>query len=340
MKKIILSLSVIISLSACNSPTIEINNDTGENSSFIQNKVARVSSFVKAEKSRGQVKNSLKKGLTTTGDIRYHTLNTKLLKSGNREIVVYLPPSYKKDSQKTYPVFYMHDGQNIFDKGTGAFGKEWYMDEKAEYLIQKGVINEVIIVGVYNGLAERINELTWTKHPEHGGGDGKKYCDFLVKEVKPFIDKTYRTKKDRANTAVGGSSLGGLISIYLATNYPETFGNASIMSPSIWWNDGESLKEVDKLKLKTKFWIDGGTEEDNSDPGMIGYTNMLYKKLLPTQGKDNAMFYVDKGAGHNEEAWAIRIHSPLIHFFGKEQNSEKKEALIKRLMVYEEWSKL
>lgn len=340
MKKIILALGTLISISACNSPITEINNEVSENSSFIQNKVARVSSFVKAEKSRGQSKNSLKKGLTTTGDIRYHTLNTKLLKSGNREIVVYLPPSYKKDSQKTYPVFYMHDGQNIFDKGTGAFGKEWYVDEKAEYLIQKGIINEVIIVGVYNGLGERINELTWTKHTEHGGGDGKKYCDFLVKEVKPFIDKTYRTKKDRANTAVGGSSLGGLISIYLSTNYPETFGNTSIMSPSIWWNDGESLKEIDKLKLKTKFWIDGGTEEDNSDPGMIGYTTMLYKKLLPTQGKDNTIFYVDKGAGHNEEAWAIRIHSPLIHFFGKEQSTEKKEALIKRLMVYEEWSKL
>jgi predicted alpha/beta superfamily hydrolase len=341
MKNVILALSAsIIFVASCGSPTNNVVDNIPEESSVVQTKVARISSFVKAEKSRGQVKNSLKKGLTTTGDIRYHTLNTKLLKSGNREISVYLPPSYKKDSQKTYPVFYMHDGQNIFDKGTGAFGKEWYVDEKAEYLIQKGIINEVIIVGVYNGFAERINELTWTKHPEHGGGDGKKYCDFLVKEVKPFIDKTYRTKSDRANTAVGGSSLGGLISIYLSSNYSNVIGNTAIMSPSIWWNDGESLKEVDKIKSKTKFWIDAGTEEDNSDPGMVGYADMLYKKILPVQGKDNTMFYIDKGAGHNEEAWAVRIHSPLIYFFGKEQDVSKKEQLIKKLMVYEEWSKL
>lgn len=339
MKNIILSLSAaIVLLTACNSPETNILS-ANESTTVSEIKSAKISSFVKAEKSRG-VKNSAQKGLTTTGDIRYHTLNTKLLKSGNREIAVYLPPSYKKDSQKTYPVFYMHDGQNIFDKGTGAFAKEWYVDEKAEYLIQKGVINEVIIVGVYNGLGERINELTWSKNTEHGGGDGKKYCDFLAKEVKPFIDKTYRTKSDRANTAVGGSSLGGLISIYLTANYSNVFGNSAIMSPSIWWNEGESLKEIDKVKDKFKIWIDAGTEEDNDPPGMVGYADMLYKKLLPKEGKDNVMFYIDKGAGHNEEAWATRIHSPLIYFFGKEQNATKKEALIKRLMTLEEWSRL
>lgn len=332
MKYLALTLSsLLITITACNSPSV---NFESENNSIKQ---SNISAFVNAEKTRGQAKNNAKKGLTTTGDIRYHTLTTKLLKSGNREIAVYLPPSYKKDSSKTYPVFYMHDGQNIFDKGTGAFGKEWYVDEKAEYLIEKGIINEVIIVGIYNGLGERLNELTWTKNAEYGGGDGKKYCDFLTKEVKPFIDKTYRTKKDRSNTAVGGSSLGGLISIYLSTNYSNVFGNAAIMSPSIWWNNGESLKETAKLKSKTKFWIDAGTEESDT---MVSYADSLYKNLLPITTKDNTMFYVDKGAGHNEEAWAVRIHSPLIYFFGKEQNTTKKENLIKKLMSYDEWSKL
>lgn len=333
MKNIILAIaSSLITITACNN--YSINNI---DSSVVKIQNDKISTFVNSEKSRGQVKNNLKKGLTTTGDIRYHNLNTKLLKSGNREIVVYLPPSYKKDSSKNYPVFYMHDGQNIFDKGTGAFGKEWYVDEKAEYLIQKGIINEVIIVGVYNGLGERLNELTWTKNSEYGGGDGKKYCDFLVKEVKPFIDKTYRTKKDKENTAVGGSSLGGLISIYLATNYSNVIGNSAIMSPSIWWNNGDSLKETSKLKTKTKFWIDAGTEESDT---MVSYADNLYKNLLPVSGKENTMFYIDKGAGHNEEAWAIRVHSPLIHFFGKEKDANKKETLIKRLMSYNEWNKL
>ena len=331
---LVLSVSLLSGCNNTDSSLLKVSSPI-----VTETKATRISAFVKAEKSRGQVKNSVQKGVSTSGDIRYHTLKTKLLKSGDREIVVYLPPSYKANSAQKYPVFYMHDGQNLFDKGTGAFGKEWYVDEKAEYLIKKNIINEIIIVGVYNGYGERLNELTWTSNTEHGGGDGKKYCDFLTKEVKPFIDKTYRTKSDRANTAVGGSSLGGLISIYLSTNYSKVFGNAAIMSPSIWWNEGDSLKETDKLKDKTDFWIDAGTEEDKDDPGMVGYANMLYKKLLAKEGK-NVMMFVDKGAGHNEEAWATRIHSPLIYFFGKEQNQTKKEELIKRLMSLEEWSKL
>ncbi len=337
MKNIFLTLALSIALlSGCNNESSLLNSSV--NTEVKSNKI---STFVKAEKSRGQqVKNSNKRGLTTTGDVRNHVLKTKFLKSGEREIVVYLPPSYKTSHSQSYPVFYMHDGQNIFDKATGAFGKEWYVDEKAEYLIKKNIINEVIIVGVFNGYGERINELTWTSNTMYGGGDGKKYGEFLTKEVKPFIDKTYRTKSDRVNTAVGGSSLGGLTSIYLSTNYSKVFGNAAIMSPSIWWNDGDSLKETDKLTEKTKFWIDAGTEEDNDGIGMVGYADMLYKRLLPKQGKDNVMFFVDKGAGHNEEAWATRIHSPLIYFFGKEKNTAKKEELIKRLMTLEEWSKL
>lgn len=337
MKNLILSVGLSIAiLCGCNNvDSVLVNTDSSVN----QIKADKISSFVKAEKSRG-VKNSANKGQTTSGDIRYHTLKTKLLKSSDREIVVYLPPSYKSGSTQKYPVFYMHDGQNLFDKGTGAFGKEWYVDEKAEYLIKKNIINEVIIVGVYNGYEERLNELTWTANPKHGGGNGKKYGDFLTKEVKPFIDKTYRTKSDRLNTAVGGSSLGGLISIYLAANYPNTFGNASIMSPSIWWNEGESLKETDKIKEKYKFWIDAGTEEDKDDPGMVGYASMLYNKLTNKVSKDNIMMFIDNGAGHNEEAWSVRIHAPLIYFFGKEQNPDKKEDLIKRLMKLEEWSKL
>ena len=132
---------------------------------------------------------SINKG-TAVGNISYHNLKTKFLRSGNRDVIVYLPPSYNSRTNQNYPVLYMHDGQNIFDKATGAFGKEWYIDEKVEYLIKKNVINEIIIVGIYNGLADRLDEYTWNPMQGEGGGKGKAYGEFLTKEVKPFIDKS------------------------------------------------------------------------------------------------------------------------------------------------------
>ena len=195
---LVLSLltSFVVSCSSVSTLPLEENASTVT----IQAKKSTIDSLIQAEiKKYAVAKQTLKNSTrgTTTGIIKYHNLKTSTLKSGNREMVVYLPPSYQSNPSKKYPVMYMHDGQNIFDKVTGAFGKEWYVDEKIEYLIKKNVTEEIIIVGVYNGLGERINEYTPTSNPEYGGGDGKKYLDFLAKEVKPFIDKTYRTKADK-----------------------------------------------------------------------------------------------------------------------------------------------
>jgi len=272
-----------------------------------------------------------------TGDIRTHLLKTKFLKSGKRELVVYLPPSYKKNSEKNFPVLYMHDGQNIFDKATGAFGKEWYVDEKTEYLIKKNVIEEVIIVGIYNGLQDRLDEYTWSPMNGYGGGEGRKYGEFLVNEVKPFIDNNYRTLKDRTNTAVAGSSLGGLISFYLASNYSPVFSKVAMLSPSIWWNNGAIISDTEKISGNFTFWLDAGTKESET---MVDYVNRFAKKLEHKIGNKNLFKFIHKDAEHNEEAWAVRIHAPLIQFFGKEKDPEKKRALIERLMVYEEWEKL
>jgi predicted alpha/beta superfamily hydrolase len=148
-----------------------------------------------------------------------------------RRIWLYLPPGYEQ-GKDSFPVLYMQDGQNLFDVKT-AFAGEWRIDEKLDSIIQIGG-RKAIVVGIENGGNFRINEYTPWPHPVYGGGGGDYYVDFLVNELKPFIDSQFRTRKGPENTGIGGSSLGGLISVYAALKYPYTFGKVLAFSNSFW----------------------------------------------------------------------------------------------------------
>jgi len=141
-----------------------------------------------------------------TGKVKYHR-NFKGDEIKPRDIIVWLPPGYESDLNKNYPVLYMHDGQNIMDPNTSTFHVDWQIDEAADSLIRKGLIEPIIIVGIYN-TADRNNEYSENNL-------GYYYMNFIVDSLKPFIDRNYRTKPDRINTATGGASLGGLISLML-----------------------------------------------------------------------------------------------------------------------------
>ena len=182
-----------------------------------------------------------------TGDIRTHEKFKSRHLNNERTLIVYLPPDYKKDAERRFPVLYMHDGQNIFDAATSFIGIEWQADEIAERLIKAGRIEPIIIVGIYNN-ADRVDEYTPTRDQKRGGGKGEQYARFLVEEVKPFIDKEYRTKPDRKHTAVAGSSLGGLISLYICRQYPDTFSMCGVISPALMWDDGRILKDLRNKK--------------------------------------------------------------------------------------------
>ncbi|HTW95787.1 MAG TPA: alpha/beta hydrolase-fold protein, partial [Tepidisphaeraceae bacterium] len=148
--------------------------------------------------------------VTLTGIFRLHKKFESKILGNSRTLIVYLPPDYESNSGRRYPVLYMQDGQNLFDASTAFAGVEWRVDETAEDLIKSGRIAPVIIVGIYNS-PDRTAEFTpFDKTPAGVDGLGRQYGDFLVKEVKPMIDRTYRTKPDRADTAIAGSSMGGL----------------------------------------------------------------------------------------------------------------------------------
>lgn len=263
-----------------------------------------------------------------SGIIKYHRDFESKRLGNQRTIVVYLPSEYesKEAAKKRYPVLYMHDGQNLFDASTSFLGIEWGADEAAESLVKAGKIEPLIIVGLYN-TPERMNEYTPDRDKGRGGGGiGDLYAKFLVEEVKPFIDKTYRTRPERAHTGVAGSSLGGLISLYICREYPETFSRCGVISPALMWNDGALLKSLESdpsWMKKVRFWVDMGTAEGRQVAGFsqgIARTRQLVKIFESAglkEGKDYAYLEVE-GGEHNEAAWNARSPEILGFLFAKQ----------------------
>lgn len=256
--------------------------------------------------------------------------------NNERNIAVYLPPDYKENSGKKYPVLYMHDGQNLFTEESSGSKAKWKVRETADKLINENKIEDIIIVGIYN-TPDRIDEYTQSYTEKYKGGKGKDYARFVVEEVKPYIDSNYRTLKDRENTGIAGSSLGGLISLYMGWNYPETFKKIGAISPSFWWDSGIMQKEIEAYKGEKKdlnIWIDAGNAEETDDRNNNGIIDMvddaremvsaLNKKDFITQR--DVMFYEVTAGMHNEDSWAERFDQVLLYMFSKEKDA-KPQAL-------------
>ncbi|OAA31093.1 hypothetical protein AT15_08950 [Kosmotoga arenicorallina S304] len=254
---------------------------------------------------------------TLTGDFESFELFSPEL-NNKRNIIVYLPPSYKNDLQKRYPVLYMHDGQNLFDAVTSFVG-EWEADETAEKLIKSGEIKEIIIVGIYNKGDQRLTEYSPWPFSSDGytsEGKGDLYVDFIINSLKPYIDGHFRTLPDRESTAIAGSSMGGLISLYAAFKKPEIFGMVGAMSSSFWVSNGKIFDFVENAGVRNlRIYIDMGTGEGAQ---ALKDTIKMVSLLKSIGYTDDTLLYVeDKGALHNEQFWAKRFPEMLKFFFGK-----------------------
>lgn len=251
---------------------------------------------------------------TLTGDVRRHERFHSRYLEHDRTVIVYLPPGYDNDSADRYPVLYLHDGQNVFDRAT-SIGEEWHVDEAAQALILAGEIEPLIVVGIYNTGVHRIDEYTPTASAD-GGGHAADYGRMLVEELKPFIDETYKTLPSAASTAIGGSSLGGLLTMHLGLRYPTAFGRLAVMSPSVWWDDREILREVEALPHKSamRIWLDAGTAEGEQ---VLHDARALRDALVAkgwAVGQDLA-YLEAPGGEHNERSWAARIDTVLKFLF-------------------------
>ncbi len=255
---------------------------------------------------------------TLTGNIQSHPQFESRILGNRRDVLVYLPPGYRRTRNRRYPVLYLHDGQNVFDAATAFGGNEWGVDETAQRLISEKLAEPVIIVAVANAGEDRIHEYAPTKGRIEEGkrkrskGLLRKYGQFLVEELKPFIDGNYRTLPEAEHTGLGGSSLGGLATLSLGLWFPQVFRRLLVMSPSIWWDDAVLLKLVDKVnedaRPPLKIWLDTGTAEPGWERAQTLRDALLEKgwRLY-----DDLQYTEDEGAGHTEAAWGHRIDAAL-----------------------------
>lgn len=218
-----------------------------------------------------------------------------------RRIWLYLPPDYQTTAKK-YPVLYMHDGQNLFDKATTAFGTEWEVDESLNELHQQGDYG-CIVVGIDNG-PQRLDEYSpWFNTQYQEGGEGGLYVDFIANTLKPHIDSLYRTLPGRSTTGIMGSSMGGLISMYAFSERQDVFSKAGIFSPAFWFAGAEPANHTSSHPKQGEarvYFLAGGDEPNYVETDMQEVANAMTTAGFSPSEK---YFYVPNDGGHNEAFW-------------------------------------
>ncbi len=219
----------------------------------------------------------------------------------NRRIWIYLPLDYAT-SAKRYPVLYMHDAQNIFDART-SFSGEWQVDETLNRIFDKKK-EGLIVIGIENGGAERLNEYAPWVNARYGGGEGDEYAEFIVSTLKPYVDANYRTRPQREYTGICGSSMGGLISLYAGIEYQQTFSKVGVFSPALWFAP-QSYTHVSNTgkHADMKFYLLAGQLEDNGS--VVRDVQSLYNTLRSAGFGRREIAIVTPGDGqHSEWFWA------------------------------------
>lgn len=276
--------------------------ETNADGSDIANRVINIQSDTSVEITIAGWKDDFPvKPIANTASSNVKIIDTAFLMpqlNRHRRIWVYLPASYQKLKTKTYPVLYMQDGQNLFNAQTAPFG-EWGVDECLDSL-QRMYGKESIVVGIDNGSDKRINEYNPYDNDKYGKGEGKLYVDFLVKTLKPFIDKTYRTQKDAAHTYIAGSSMGGVIAMYAMVKYPNTFGAAGIFSPAFWICPAMYKETADaKMNCSQRFYFYAGAKESET---MVTDMQQM-EEVLREKKCCGFLEDINPDGQHNEKYW-------------------------------------
>ena len=233
----------------------------------------------------------------------------------HRKVFALLPKGYWT-STKRYPVLYLQDGQNLFDE-SAPFGT-WGVDKHMARMMERG-IGDFIVIAIDHGGKDRISEFSPYKNFSLGHGEGRKYVEFIEQTLKPYIDTHFRTKPERESTGIGGSSMGGLISIYAGLMFPNTFGKLLIFSPSLWISPKIYFDAIEFQKaLRTKIYLyAGGSESKSMIPNIRKFKEIFEKRGL---GSDFIEFNLslDSKGKHNEKQWSNEFPRAVEWLFFKD----------------------
>ncbi|MGC1361461.1 MAG: alpha/beta hydrolase-fold protein [Silvibacterium sp.] len=233
----------------------------------------------------------------------------------DRDISVYVPPGYEEEPHRDFPVLYLHDGQNLFDPRTSFVrGQTWRVAETADVVIEAREVEPLVIVGIANSGEQRLAEYTPVRDRKLGGGEAGKYGRLITEELMPFIRSNYRTLEGPAHTGLGGSSLGGLATLYLGLKYSKIFGRLAALSPSIWWGKKNIIGYVNEARpaCRPRIWLDIG---DAEGPRALADADLLERRLKARGWRTNIDLHYEHIAGgtHDEAAWAERV-GPMLRF--------------------------
>ncbi|HZZ16059.1 MAG TPA: alpha/beta hydrolase-fold protein [Candidatus Sulfotelmatobacter sp.] len=259
------------------------------------------------------------------GDLRLHEFHSRIFHN-TRFLRVWLPPRYDdaENAERHYPVLYLNDGQNLFEAAISFGGTEWQVDETADRLIREGAVPPMIVVGLDNAGKDRIREYMPHRsiNPVILRVQGRRYPDFLMNEVMPFVEQTYRVATSPENTGLGGSSLGALIALYTAMVRPGVFGRLLLESPSLWTSNRQAIKDSRAVKVwPERIYLAAGTAEAGSperDRTVVDDVRELAAILRRAVVSESRLsLVIEDGAGHSEAAWAERFPEALRFLFGQ-----------------------
>lgn len=265
------------------------------------------------------------RGESATGDLRLHEFHSRVFQN-DRYLRVWVPRGYDsaENSARRYPALYLNDAQNLFDPATSFNGIEWQVDETADRLINESAVPPMIIVGIDNAGKDRVREYMPHRslQPPMLRVQGNRYPNFLLKEVIPFVKRTYRIAGGPDNTGLGGSSLGALISLYTAAVRPGVFGRLLLESPSLWAANRQVIRESRTVKIwPEKIFLATGTAEagnEDRDRSMVDDARELAGIMRRAGLNDHRLrLLIDEGGTHHESAWARRFPEALSFLFGQ-----------------------
>jgi predicted alpha/beta superfamily hydrolase len=262
---------------------------------------------------------------SVTGDLRLHEFTSYIFRN-KRLLRVWLPPGYDdpQNATRQYPVLYLNDGQNLFDRATAFAGVEWQVDETADRLIRENATPPLIIVGIDNSAKDRLREYMPYRslQPMMLRAEGKRYPRFLTDEVMPFIASRCRVATGAENTGLGGSSLGALIALYTAMQRPGVFGKLLVESPSLWASNRQLIKESRGIRRWPKRVVlaVGTAEAGRPDKNQSVVDDVReFAGILRRAGLNEARLrlVIEEGASHSESDWARRFPEALRFLFGQ-----------------------